>query len=69
MHTDVITLTPSARMQAHMLVNPVIPPIDSGNVPERDVESRFLPAHIVNATQPLTYRTYTHVPHPHPHAH
>ena len=69
MHTDAITLTPSTRMQPHMTDSPVISPIDSGNVPERDVECRYLPAHIINATQPLRYRTNTHAPQPHLHAH
>ena len=69
MHTDAITLTPSTRMQAHMLDSRVIWPIVSGNVPERDVEYRSLQAHIINATQPLTYRTNTHAPQPHVHPH
>ena len=47
-------------MQAHTSDSPVIWPIVSGNVPERDVEYSLLPAHIVNATQPLRYRTDTH---------
>ena len=47
-HIAAMTLTQSTRMYAHMSDSPVIPPIDSGNVPERDVEYRYLPAHIIN---------------------
>eukprot|EP01043_Picozoa_sp_COSAG02_P041250 COSAG02_NODE_3404_length_6797_cov_54.443267_4_plen_97_part_00 len=52
-HTIATTLTPSTRKQAHKLWSPVMWPIDSGNVPERNVENRPLTSHIINATQPL----------------
>eukprot|EP01043_Picozoa_sp_COSAG02_P041252 COSAG02_NODE_3404_length_6797_cov_54.443267_6_plen_67_part_00 len=53
MHTAATTLTPSTRKQAHKSYIAVNWPIDSGNVPERDIEDKSLPAHIINAMQPL----------------